>query len=147
MSHRVVLEKARISWKNRILHGGEARHLLRRRSTGERHAHLEVLPITSRCAYSSLKKEKYCNIHIIPCCQRQNGILAQRNLDTRFLLRNGLLCYAVSLRIRNLSERSQTIMGCPMKPSGEPFLLLAKPKEHEHITPAYCACVAKELLA
>ncbi len=68
---------------------------------------------------------------LIPCYQRQNGILAQRNLDTGFLLRNGLLCYAASLIIRNRYAMSQRIMEFPMRRSHEPFLLRRKRRSYE----------------
>jgi hypothetical protein len=59
----------------------------------------------------------------ILCCLMLIGIQVLPNLSMRFLLPNGRWCYAVLLRIRNRYAQSLTIMGCPMKPSGEPFLL------------------------
>ncbi len=62
----------------------------------------------------------------------------------RFPLRNGRQCYAVLLRIKNRYEKLLTIMGCPMKPSDESFLLLVS--NREQVSSYLSLCLSPKLV-
>ena len=66
---------------------------------------------------SSLKSSNRIRLaEVIPFCrQSPTDIQVPPNLAMRFLLRNGRLCYAVSLRIRNRCVKSLTITEPPTK--------------------------------
>ncbi|SRR5712692_4145432 len=90
-----------------------------------------IHPLVSSIKNSSSFFNKTQAVPIILCCQRHTGIQALRNLSRGFLLENGRLCSAASLRIRNHYGKLQTITVCHTRRSGESFVLLVKRKEHE----------------
>ena len=89
-----------------------------------------IHPLVSSIKSSNNVFNKTQAVLIILCCrQSHTGIQVPRNLNTRFLLSNGRLCYAASLSFKSRYGGLQTIMVCHTKRSGEPFLLLVSNRE------------------